>query len=374
MAPLPEPKPDSLTVEMIYEAYQRAARSEKRRGYLGASQIGGPCERALWYGFRWCGEGESFDGRMLRLFATGDLEEERFGADLRSIGCEVHLVDPDTGKQFAVSAVAGHFRGHMDGAALGVPEAPKTWHLLEFKTHNAKSFATLRAQSVAKAKPEHYAQMAVYMALGGLKRALYLAVNKDTDELYSERLRWEEVRPDAEALLARAERVVKAKFPPARLSDDRDHFQCRWCSYRELCHESTPPAPAVPLKVTCRSCVHATPEMDGDGRWSCAKKGKTLAVAEQERACPDHLFIPDLIAFAECVDAGYSPDGDWTEYQNQDGTTWRNGRQEGHYTSEELAMLPGPLVGAGMVDAAKRELGAVVESSVPVTVGGRPCS
>jgi hypothetical protein len=39
---------------------------------------------------------------------------------------------------------AGHFGGSMDAVALGIPEAPKTWHLCEFKTHNAKSFADLQ--------------------------------------------------------------------------------------------------------------------------------------------------------------------------------------------------------------------------------------
>ena len=56
------------------------------------------------------------------------------------------------GKQFGVQSCGGHFRGHMDGAAIGLPEAPDTWHVLEFKTHNAKSFADLQKNGVAKIK------------------------------------------------------------------------------------------------------------------------------------------------------------------------------------------------------------------------------
>ena len=49
--------------------------------------------------------------------------------------------------------------------ALGLLEAPKTWHVAEFKTHSAKSFAELVAKGVVLAKPQHAAQMQVYMQL-----------------------------------------------------------------------------------------------------------------------------------------------------------------------------------------------------------------
>ena len=50
------------------------------------------------------------------------------------------------------------------------------------------------------------------MQLAGLDRAFYLAVCKDTDELYQER-----IRHDAEAglrILAKAERIIGAARPP----------------------------------------------------------------------------------------------------------------------------------------------------------------
>jgi hypothetical protein len=102
--------------------------------------------------------------------------------------------------------------------------------------------------------------------------------------------------------------------------------------------------------------------MDADnGRWSCAKHGKSLANAEQDAACADHLFIPDMIQFATVVDAGLSPDGDWTGYQTADGRVWRNGKSAHSYSSAELARLPAPLVGAGTVEEVKQVFGATVE-------------
>ena len=49
-------------------------------------------------------------------------------------------------------------------------EAPKTWHVLEFKTHGVKSFADLTAKGVVLSKPQHAAQMQIYMHLTGIKR------------------------------------------------------------------------------------------------------------------------------------------------------------------------------------------------------------
>ena len=124
--------------------------------------------------------------------------------NLRRIGATVLEVDPETGRQWRVEAHGGHFGGSLDGVALGLLEAPKTWHVLEFKTHSLKSFRELVAKGVAEAKPQHWAQMQIYMHLTGLTRAMYLAVCKDTDDLHVER-----VRADADAaerLLAKAAR------------------------------------------------------------------------------------------------------------------------------------------------------------------------
>src|SRR4051794_25208226 len=124
MAPLPPPR--NPTVDSIYKAYEAAA-EDGMRPHLGASLIGDDCERKLFFTFRWATV-ERHDGRLLRLFQTGHLAEHRFVADLRSIGCTVQDVNPETGKQWSVSAVGGHFGGSMDGVVLGLPEAPKTLH------------------------------------------------------------------------------------------------------------------------------------------------------------------------------------------------------------------------------------------------------
>ncbi len=329
MAALPASTQTSPTVTAIYAWWE--GKFEAPRMYLGGSQIGRECEREQWFSFRWCATGKGFDGRMLRLFNRGHREEPVFIDELRGIGLKVHDIDPSTGKQFRFSAVGGHFSCGIDGVALGVLEAPKTWHLLEMKTSNAKAFTAMQKDGVLKAKPEHHAQMQVYMHTAQLTRALYLMVNKDNDEIYAERVRYDE--DAAQRLITKAERIVYASEPLPRLSEDPAFWKCKFCSFANTCHGTALP------KASCRTCLHATPEPDGDGRWSCAKWKSDIPHDAQAKGCPEHLFIPALLAkWGEVVDASET-DG-WVEYKAADGHVFRNGPWSvGSYTSRELAAI-----------------------------------
>ena len=124
----------------------------------------------------------------MRLFRRGHHEENWIVSDLKAIGIDVQEIDLSTGEQYRFSD--GHFSGSLDGIALsGVPEAPEKKHILEFKTHALKSFTDLQKNGVEKSKPTHYAQMQVYMLSQDIDRALYVAVCKNDDEIYTERVR-----------------------------------------------------------------------------------------------------------------------------------------------------------------------------------------
>jgi hypothetical protein len=146
------------------------------------------------------------------------------------------------------------------------------------------------------------------MHLMGLTRAFYLAVCKDTDALYAERV--EAVPAEAERLLARASRIIGAARPPSRISDDPAWFECRMCSHHGVCHEGEHAA------VNCRTCLHSTPV---EGGWHCARHDRMLGSTEQRLGCGKHLFIPDIVA-GEVVDAGE----DFVAYRMKDGSEWLN--------------------------------------------------
>lgn len=326
------------------DEYHARAQDTGWREHLGASLIGRPCKRALWYGFRWC-TAVRHKGRVLRLFRRGQREEAVMVEDLRTIGVTVHERDPNTGEQFLVSDCGGHFGGSLDGAALGILEAPKTWHVIELKTHNEKSFRALLKAGVQEAKPEHWAQMQVYMGLTGMKRAYYLAVNKNDDDLYQERVRF-----DAEAfaaLRAKAREIVFAPEPLERLSERPDWHECKWCDHHAICHESRVPP------VSCRTCAHVTPMEDGG--WQCERHRRTLDKAAQMQACGDHLFIPALIPYAEMVD---SDSATWVKYRHRGGVDFWNvvasaDRALGYdpaYTSAELHHAEPEIIGDTIVE------------------------
>lgn len=307
------PNAISPTIAAI-EAAVEAAEVRDFDNVVRGSSIGHTCERHLWYRFRWAHQPEEFDGRKLRLFHTGHAEEARMVAWLRMAGANVADVDPATGEQWEVVALDGHFKGHLDGIVTGIVEAPVVEHLLECKTHNAKSFQQLKTHGVAVAKPEHVAQMQVYMGLRGLTRAFYLAKHKDTDELYAERVHFDQAQ--FMTLLAKAERVRDANYAPARISDDPNYFLCKAfdCPSYPVCHGG-----GFALR-NCRTCLHSA--VGSAGAWHCARHDRILSSDDQKAGCPNHLFLPSLVPGKQ-VDADQA--AETVTYQMPSGVEWVDG-------------------------------------------------
>ena len=325
----------------------RGAQPQEHREHLGASLIGHACDRHIWYAFRWA-KRPDFDGRLLRLFDRGKREEAVVAEELRAIGVELHT--DENGQQINCRDESGHFGGSVDGIGRGFPEAPKTWAILEVKTHAARSFTDMKKKGVAESKPQHYAQMQSYMGLLGLDRAMYLAVNKDNDELYTE---WVHFDEDAFAQMkARARRIIDAKEPPAKLSEEPTHWQCKLCPYFSLCHEQ-----AV-AEMSCRTCCHASPV--ASGAWQCELRSALSHTGKQKEGCDDHLFIPTLVPFGEPIDGG----DNYIEYQHKEtGKTFRNGA--GGYLSKELAKSCAGTVTEPVVEALRAQFQATVVESKP---------
>lgn len=338
MASVPESK--HLTTAKVVEWWARSPQTH--RPHLGASLIGHNCDRYLWLTFRWA-KTPSFDGRMLRLFDTGKREESRIYEELRGIGVELHT--EDNGKQIECRDETGHFGGSVDGVGKGFPEAPKKWAVLECKTHNTKSFGDLKNKGVKDSKPRHYAQMQVYMGLLDIDRAMYYAVCKETDEVYAEYVHF-----DAEAfeqLKARAKKIIDASSPPAKLSEDPAHWECKNCDMYELCHQQRV------AETNCRTCCHASAVEKG--QWHCQNHNKTLTVEDQHKACDSHLHMPPLVPYGEPIDGGEG----YVEYQHKEsGKTFRNGA--GGLSSRELSASVAEIVVDPTVEAMRKQFSAKV--------------
>ncbi len=294
------------TARDLHAFYERTA-EDWRRDHLGASVLGDPCDRALWYGWRWAHKprlGSSDDaenvrtpGQMLRLFARGHREEAWLADDLRAIGVQLSTIDPQTGRQWRAVWHGGHAGASADGVILsGLVESQKP-HLWECKTSNLKQFDKLLANGVQKAKPRHYTQMQVMMRELKLDRAFYVCVCKDDDRIYTERVQIDASFADEQ--IARAGRIVFANEPPPRIAESRDAYPCRFCDHRDLCHATT--ATAVVPERNCRTCIESTPMPDGT--WRCSLRDMALPSGMQRAGCDQHLYRPDLLHWLTVADA-----------------------------------------------------------------------
>lgn len=292
------------TIRRIFAHYQ-SKRKNEHRPHLGGSQIGRECSRALWYQFRWAWT-PKFEGRMLRLFETGDREEDRIVRNLRDIGVTVWERDPETGKQVRFEACGGHFALSLDGVGEGFAESSVP-HTLEFKTMNTKNFKALQNMGLQKAQPVYWAQCQIGMHLSKLDRCYFFAVCKETDAIYGERVKYDSA--EGMMLIAKAENIVFDENPPPRLSDEPSDWRCKFCPYWAICHGCKIP------EVHCRTCAHSTPERDGT--WSCAR-GHMV-----QDPCKEHLFIPQIMPKGWEVISG---DADRVEYHDEDGEAIVNER------------------------------------------------
>jgi hypothetical protein len=327
------PESQHTTAAAIVRWYE--SKPQEHRPHMGASLIGHQCERSVWLTWRWVMKPE-FTGRMLRLFKRGQREEAEFIEELRGIGATVWDKDPESGDQWRVSACNGHFGGSLDGVAKGLPEAPKSVAVLEFKTHSGKSFADLAKHKVQASKPQHYDQMQVYMGKMEIDRALYMAVNKDTDDLHTE---WVHFDADRFAVLMdKAERLIEMTTPPERISADPAYYVCKMCNFWKHCHGG------VAAEANCRTCCYASPVENA--AWSCDKHKVKLADKVQRDGCNDHLMIPALVPYGEPIDGGES----WVAYKHRDtGAMFVNGPENCSdygpvFSSKELRNCPGSLM------------------------------
>jgi hypothetical protein len=241
--------------------------SDGHRRHLGASLIGRECSRFLWYTFRWV-QHFHFDGRRQRLFQRGHREEPQMIAMLEGIGATVSWFDdekePDENGEYPqhrISGCEGHFGGSMD-AKLWLPEhyGIPFMFINEYKTQGTgPKFASLKKNGVRIEKPDHFTQMSVYGWKEQQKYGVYMAVNKNDDDLHVEvvELDW----ALAQRMELKAHNIIFTRTPPPKLSESIAHTQCVYCDMKAVCHQNEP------YEKNCRSCAHS--EAAPGAQWGC---------------------------------------------------------------------------------------------------------
>lgn len=221
--------------------------SNKERTHLGASVIGKECLRAAALSYRKASPDPATDGRMVRLFNSGHMEEARLASCLQVAGFQLKLISKDGGQ---ISYRTGDLQGSVDGV---IRLQDGSLAVLEFKTMNRRAWEKLEKDG--QIKPEHMAQMQCGMHGLGLKRAMYLASCKDTDAIQVYLVDYE---GEPTEFLNLATDITHGLIPPKLLDTD---FRCKFCSHKAFCHGNASPI------ASCRTCVHAS--FNGNGVVMC---------------------------------------------------------------------------------------------------------
>lgn len=264
-----EPMATLDTIERVAESNQKIHESY----HIPPSSLGTECDRALWLNFRWV-KGERKTARMLRLLDRGAREEKEIVKHLKTIGIEIENTG---GKQLKVKA-SPWVVGRPDGIIRkGLVESPNNPHIAEFKTSNEKAFKDLQKKGVQLAKPEHYVQMQVYMYALNIPRAFYWCVCKNNDEVYTERIKLDE--EFALEQIRRGDELAVEPNLPGRISNDPEHFKCRFCRWHDFCYDIKP----VEVQHNCRTCEAC--EIRADGSVYCRTVHKKLTKAVEKAGC-----------------------------------------------------------------------------------------
>lgn len=224
---------------LVDAGLQRARAQAAVRHYLGASRLGVACERALQYEFAQApiDYGRDTQGRILRIFERGHVNEQCMVGWLRDAGFELRTHKPD-GEQFGFSVANGCLQGHIDGVFIGGPEGFAYPALWENKCLGAKSWRDLEKNQLAISKPVYAAQVALYQAYLELHEhpAIFTAVNADTMEIYVELVPFDAAL--AQRMSDRAVKVITATEAGEQLPrafTDQTHFECRMCAWQDRC-------------------------------------------------------------------------------------------------------------------------------------------
>lgn len=299
--------PDDVTIPHTTLHKIHTARERGQDNYKGVgipmSGADFKCPRAAYYSLRWA-KLKDHSAQTLRVFERGNLEEARVIAELLSIGVTVSR------EQERVRLADGWLRGKIDGVVEGLPESPQP-HVLEIKTASQKNFNPISKKGVQLARPDHYKQCQLYMKGLGLEWALYVCVNKNTEQLYMERVAFDSSTVDE--TIKEAVDIVSRETPPPKAGKSEKFYLCSFCDHVDICHNKER------VDVSCRTCMFWTPTQDGLA--VCGRSKEELSIEDQVSGCSKYLTNPDMV---DAMQIDYDPDFEWIEYKTREGDVFRD--------------------------------------------------
>lgn len=200
---------------------------EKPRDYIGASIIGHPCYRKLWFTIN-NKKQDVLTPRSQRILDMGKALEGLIIKWLNDVGILT--------KQSSVAVVdtsLPYFKGHYDSLIVDKKGLPK--YILEIKTAKDSSFSQFKSHGLKRWDETYYAQIQSYMGMSGIHSAIIVVLNKDNSEILDEEVTFDESY--YLGLREKAKLIKEAKIAPPRVNGSPLYYLCRMCPFSEGCHK-----------------------------------------------------------------------------------------------------------------------------------------
>lgn len=293
--------------------------------YLDISSCGSDCDRKKWFQFHWAlKEKHNADELSMKMMSYD--AKSRIIDRLYNSGINVKKVDHRTDKKWSANCFHGHVGGEVDAIIMsGLPDSPNKEHILFVESMSDSQFKDIGEKGILNHDKEKFRTIQVYMYLFGIERAFFIAENRNNGELFTDRIRLD--KNLAEIIIGGFESIIQSNTMPSAKTTS----ECDSCTYMTLCSKESC------ANKNCRTCLHSTAVMNGNnGEWLCERYNQNVPKEYQSKGCDNHLFIPCLVSYGECLGV----DGDDILYQSENGNHFKNVISGGKgYTSDELTKM-----------------------------------
>lgn len=224
------------TLVALKAAVEKIRALEPRRDYIGASGIGGVCDRPQWYEYNKYPK-KSMDWKGCFATEDGHRTEDMIIKRLLMVD---GITITNRQDEYAYKTF---FKGHPEGIISGLKQSSVP-HLLEVKTCNDKKYNNLKKCiddygekfAFQKWDQTYYAQgMVLCYGFNVTRHYLVVALPGGRDVISC---RTNADNNFAKVLLDKAERIANTKEVPSRISDNQDFFICKFCSWKDLCWQN----------------------------------------------------------------------------------------------------------------------------------------
>jgi CRISPR/Cas system-associated exonuclease Cas4 (RecB family) len=208
--------------ELIDKYYLENQREDRIQTKFYISDAG-RCPRQLFFKFKQAPK-EKLEPRIMRIFEAGELLHNYIYSVLyqAKIGAVTEITIPEqklvSGRADAIVCIDG------------------VNYLLDIKSINSMKFKYLKAP-----KPEDVWQVQLYMHFFNIKKGILLYLDKDRQEL--KEFIFDYSKKTSEALLdnfRQTKKRIEINIVPQALPDYPKDWQCRYCSYKEICDMAGP--------------------------------------------------------------------------------------------------------------------------------------